>query len=188
MSSSARAASSVIGSEYRFGSATTTSSVSSARMLPRGWISPIARVVAAMDDHVLARAYVDEQVELLVQVEHVGRRLERRLGVVRVRAPADDLPLLRRLQVRLRAVGGLERKRLERPPDLGQARCARATSAPTTRRSWRRRRSSAASVASAGMGRPRGRPARARARRRDRTVRSRPLRSGSSCGRGQDVA
>jgi hypothetical protein len=48
-----------------------------------------------VDDDVLAAASVDEQVELLGVLEHVGDRRQRRLGLVGVGPPHDNLALLR---------------------------------------------------------------------------------------------
>jgi len=78
-----------------------------------------AAIVTAVDDDVLGGAGMDEEVELLVEVEHVGDRRQRRLGPRRVRPTLDDRALLGQLQPRLRSLVGIWLQRLDCVGDRG---------------------------------------------------------------------
>ena len=75
-------------------------------------------VVAPMDDDVLTGPDVHEQVELLVEVEHLGDGLHRPLGLRGVGPAPHDLALLGGLQAGLGAVGAVGLEVRDRLADL----------------------------------------------------------------------
>ena len=110
-----------------------------------------AAVVAPVHDDVLVGEHVDEQPELLIIVEQVGDRRERRLGLVGVGAAVDDPAFLGRLarQLGTQALRAAQlgdpagdHARLVTQPDLAIARPAQlaAQTLHSRRRSGDRRR------------------------------------------------